>query len=65
MGLTLLIEWPGHPDWKEQKWDIELGVPFYLIGSEGKYTVFVQTEERTEPGPCYGPDCDHVSHHEH
>ena len=17
---------------------------------------------RTEPGPCYGPDCDHVSH---
>lgn len=18
---------------------------------------------RTEPGPCHGPDCDHVSHH--
>lgn len=44
MTLTLLIEWPGHPGWEPQKLDITLGEPFYLVGSEGKYTVFAQTE---------------------
>lgn len=44
-GVTLLIEWPNHPEWKEQHLDVEFGKPFYLVGSEGKYTLFLQTIE--------------------
>lgn len=28
----------------------------------GQITVQAVPAIRTEPGPCYGPDCDHVSH---
>ena len=48
MTLTLLIEWPRHPEWEPRKQDITLGEPFYLVGSEGKYTVFAHTEALEE-----------------
>lgn len=41
--VTLHIEWPRHPDWETEDRDVKLGEPFYLVGSEGKYTIFLQT----------------------
>lgn len=56
MTLTLLIEWPNHPDWAARRQDITLGEPFYLVGSEGKYTVFVQTAPMPEESHENTPD---------
>ena len=37
--MRLIVQWPRHPDWQTHVWDITPGKPFYLIGSEGKYTI--------------------------
>lgn len=42
-GMTLLIEFPRHPDWETRRTNVTLGKPFYLVGSEGRYTLFLQT----------------------
>jgi hypothetical protein len=49
IGLTLLVEFPHHPEWETQHIDITLGEPFYLVGSEGKYTLFLQVRDAQTP----------------
>lgn len=40
INFILHIEWPSHPSWNSLEIPVELGRPFYLVGSEGKYILW-------------------------